>query len=554
MRIRKTAVGVLSVLVLAVLLTACGEGPGGTAVPVPTQAPAQAGESSGSPASPVPTAAAETPPVQSAAEASPAQPAAPETAAPSARPADTRGDTLTAGCSPFSGKFSPFFAETKGDADVCAMTQLSLLSRDRSGSVVQNGIEGEVIEYRGTPYTYYGPADLTVSENDDGTVNYDFVLRDDLVFSDGVPITADDVIFSLYVYCDPTYDGSSAVGSLPILGKDAYRAGMDTLLDLIYKAGRDNTDETYFTAGQQAEFWAKYDAAVLALAQEITDYCLENLTEYGVTDVASSASLWGYEDLPEDASVEDFAAALSKAYGPDVSGMIRSEYAASSVEELFPDLEEYSAAAVVTGESAPGISGIRKTGDHSLRLVLTQADDDALSALAFPIVPLHYYGDPALYDYENDSFGFPKGDLSLVRVRTSQPLGAGPYRFREYGGGSVSFEANGEYYLGAPRTRYLSLVQYATEPEMLGGILGGAVDVAEISLSAEEMAVILRANGNGSGEGPVISTETVENPYNDFLGRNSVIFSSQRVDMDTVTPDVTTCYGWTAEIQNLQMR
>ena len=32
---------------------------------------------------------------------------------------------------------------------------------------------------------YYGPTDLTITENEDGTVYYDFKLRDDLTFSDG---------------------------------------------------------------------------------------------------------------------------------------------------------------------------------------------------------------------------------------------------------------------------------------------------------------------------------------------------------------------------------
>lgn len=79
-------------------------------------------------------------------------------------------------------------------------------------------IEGETTSYNGTDYTYYGPTDLTITENEDGTVYYDFKLRDDLTFSDGEPVTADDIIFSFYVFCDPTYDGSASVYSLPIEG------------------------------------------------------------------------------------------------------------------------------------------------------------------------------------------------------------------------------------------------------------------------------------------------------------------------------------------------
>ena len=125
---------------------------------------------------------------------------------------------LVVGYSPFNSKFSPFFATTDYDQDAQAMTQVSLLNSDRQGAIVFNGIEGETREYNGTDYTYKGISDCTVTENTDGTVDYNFKLRDDLVFSDGAKLTADDVIFSIYVLADPTYDGSSSSFSLPIEG------------------------------------------------------------------------------------------------------------------------------------------------------------------------------------------------------------------------------------------------------------------------------------------------------------------------------------------------
>ena len=100
---------------------------------------------------------------------------------------------LVVGYAPFNEKFSPFFSETAYDQDVWAMTQISLLTSDRTGAVIEKGIKGTTVAYNGTDYTYYGPADLTITENADGTVYYDFVLRDDIVFSDGEKVTIDDV-------------------------------------------------------------------------------------------------------------------------------------------------------------------------------------------------------------------------------------------------------------------------------------------------------------------------------------------------------------------------
>ena len=141
---------------------------------------------------------------------------------------------LVVGYSPFNSKFSPFFSETAYDQDVWTMTAIGLLNSDRQGSIIMNGIKGETKSYNGTDYTYYGPADCEIKENTDGTVDYNFKMREDLKFSDGEPITIDDVIFSMYVLCDPSYDGNSTLFAVPIQGMDAYRSGMDTLFNLIY--------------------------------------------------------------------------------------------------------------------------------------------------------------------------------------------------------------------------------------------------------------------------------------------------------------------------------
>ena len=74
---------------------------------------------------------------------------------------------LVVGYSNFSSKFSPFFSETAYDQDVWTMTAVSLLNTDRLGAVVEKGKTGETRAYNNTDYTYYGPADLTITTNDD---------------------------------------------------------------------------------------------------------------------------------------------------------------------------------------------------------------------------------------------------------------------------------------------------------------------------------------------------------------------------------------------------
>ena len=499
----KKILALLLALCMIFALAACGE----TAAPAKEEAPA---------AEP----AAEEPAAEPAAEEPAAEePAAEEPAAeePAAEKKASEDTPLVVGYSPFNSKFSPFFSETAYDQDAMSMTQLGLLTSDRTGAIVQKGIEGETIEYNGTPYTYYGPADLTITENDDGTVFYDFQLRDDLVFSDGEPLTIDDVIFSMYVLADPTYDGSSTLYAQPILGMEEYRSGVDTLLNLIFNAGRDNTDFTFFTEEQQTAFWEKYDAATVALAQEITDYCIAN---YGATDAPSAAALWGFE-VAEGGTVEDFAAALEEAYGADVAGMINTENAGSTVEDLFPGLEEYSTTGIQTGESAANIEGIQKIDDYNLRVVLTKVDATAIYHLGVTIAPMHYYGDKALYDYDNNSFGFPKGDLSSVRAKTTQPMGAGPYKFIKFENGVINYEANDLYFQGCPKTKYVNFVETTADDDKLNGVVTGTIDITDPSFSTSTVSAIETANG-GELDGDVITTDTVDNLGYGYIGQNAM--------------------------------
>ncbi len=417
---------------------------------------------------------------------------------------------LVVGYSPFSSKFSPFFSDTAYDRDVWAITQVSLLPSDRTGTILLNAKDGETVEYNGTPYTYYGPANCEITENEDGTVYYDFDLRDDIVFSDGEPLTIDDVIFTMYAYCDPTYDGTTLFAQ-PIEGLAEYRT---TLLSLIFDAGREGGDYTYFTEERQADFWARYDAATQGLAEEIVAFCVDNAyADEG--DIIGAAGAWGFGI--EDNTIEAFAAALEEAYGSDLTTMINTENAGSTVDDLFPDLSDFTAGE--TSAAAPNISGIQRIDDTRLRVVLTKVDATAIYLFAMPIAPLHYYGDPDLYDYENNSFGFPKGDLSSVRAKTTEPMGAGPYKFLKFEDGVVYFEANDLYFEGAPTTKYVNYLQCTSDDDKLNGVVTGAVDVTDLSFNEVNVPAIEAANG-GEVTGDVITSIAFDNLGYGYIGMN----------------------------------
>ena len=87
----------------------------------------------------------------------------------------------------------------------------------------------------------------------------------------------------MYVFSDPTYNGSSTFYTLPIKGMEEYRAGMTALNKLILEAGRDAAEYKYFTKEEADKYWAAVDEAGVAFAQSIVDYVFANYAEYVTT-------------------------------------------------------------------------------------------------------------------------------------------------------------------------------------------------------------------------------------------------------------------------------
>jgi len=421
----------------------------------------------------------------------------------------------------FESKFSPFFAASAADRDVIDLTQIALLGADRKGEMVLNGIEGETREYNGTDYTYHGPADCVVTENADGTVTYDIKLREDLKFSDGEPVTIDDVIFSMYVFLDPTYDGSVTMYSTPIVGLEEYRNSMSTLSKLIAEAGEDNTDYTNFTEEQQKAFWDAVNDGGVKFAQEIVDTMLEN----GATDVASAAAGWGFDGLAADATAKDFFLAIGEQYDWSFSAM-EAESAGSALSELIPeDVYAYSTTGVNVGNAVANVAGIVKTGDYSMTLTTSELSTTMIYQLQMPIAPLHYYGDESLYDYDNNSFGFVKGDLSGVRSKTSAPLGGGMFTFSKYSDGVVYLDANPDYFNGAPKVAHINMKE-TQEADKITGVQAGTIDISDPSYSLEVADQIADINGVEGEDGPVITTR-----LKDYRGYGYIALSAKNVNV-----------------------
>ena len=444
----------------------------------------------------------------------------------------TTAKTLVVGTQNFDGKFSPFFYTNSYENDVMSMVFDGLLLTDREGSVVLKGADGEVRPYNGTDYTYNGVANCDIVENEDGTVDYNITMKQGIKFSDGEEMTIDDVIFSYYVLLDPTYDGVSTLYSIPIKGLEAYRTGMESRMNLILAAGPDGYTATdYFTEDQYNTFWAAFNAAGVKFAQEILDYVVAEGYAAATDPVAAQAANWGFE-LAEDATVEDFWAAIVEAYGYDLSDEgINKETAGTSISalieaEIGDSFSDYTIG-VQTGESAPNVSGIVKTGDYSMTVTLTEVSATAIYQIPVTICPVHYYGEMDKYDYDNNKFGFDKGDLSHVKSVTSAPIGSGPFTFKSYANGAVTLEKNPGYWKGEPKIDTV-IWREMQDVDKIPGVVSGTIDVTDPSYSAKAAEQIKSANSNGEISGDVIQTDLVAN-----LGYGYVGFNANRVKVGT---------------------
>ncbi len=467
----------------------------------------------------------------------------------------------------FSEKFSPFFADTAYDRDVADMTQIAPLKTDRMGGIVYNSIEGETVNYNGTDYLYTGASDVSVNfDQEKNETTYVIKLREGMKFSDGEPVTADDLIFSYYVFLDPAYTGSTTLNSYPIIGLKDYQtqtssevyAKYDKMADDIFAAGRDHVwaDTDSWTKEQQEAFWAELEgqwkndvnkivdyvfANYLGYAPERTGYTEEEVTAKEELKVVLGMALWGfgtvenkvlttksgkvydlnkeeyptrdnyYEEAVEAYKGDPVAYAPESSDGSDVWALTKSAF----IGEWGPKDE------TMAGKGVPNVSGIKKLDDYTVEVKTTGYEAPAVYSIAgINVSPLHYYGDKAQYDYENNMFGHPFGDLTIAGQKSTHPMGAGPYKFVKYENRVVYFEANEHYYRGEPKIKFMQFKETVSN-EVPNAMETAAIDVGEMSGNLPNVNTIKGFNSNGDITGDKVTTSSVDNLGYGYIGLNA---------------------------------
>ncbi|TPV21119.1 ABC transporter substrate-binding protein [Pantoea anthophila] len=119
--------------------------------------------------------------------------------------AKLRKDTVVAGISEPQGIFNPYFFVNGWDENVTNVIFSRLIDWDSHGNLVPGLAKSWTVSPDNKVYT--------------------IKLRPDLTFSDGSPLTAKDVAFTLTVLYDPKYDGDTDITLANIAGGAEYKAG-----------------------------------------------------------------------------------------------------------------------------------------------------------------------------------------------------------------------------------------------------------------------------------------------------------------------------------------
>ncbi|MED4954723.1 ABC transporter substrate-binding protein, partial [Paenibacillus macerans] len=118
--------------------------------------------------------------------------------------AKQRTDTIIVGLTDPSGAFTPYFHQSGYDGNVSSLLFTPLVTVDDQGLPAPGLAESWDVSADQLTYTFH--------------------LRKDLKFSDGSPLTADDVAFTWTLLHDKAYDGDSQIPALRIEGGEAYKA------------------------------------------------------------------------------------------------------------------------------------------------------------------------------------------------------------------------------------------------------------------------------------------------------------------------------------------
>lgn len=380
-------------------------------------------------------------------------------------------DTMVIGVVPLDGIFSPLFYTSAYDNQVNDLIFTPICRLDENG---------EVIDWAG-----HVESEEVKTEDDKTQIKYTVTVQKDMKFSDGEPVTIDDVLFYYYVMADPTYDGMSTFSTLDIVGMKEYYY--------------DTPDYT-------------------KIIKEIEDkYSLENISKEDYVSYLVATNLDGWFDgtLPGDVDgagktwadyLKDNGYDASKIDKPEDMLAMLADCEYEKFKENYDPFTYYKKQAVLgsleDGIDVDKISGIERVDDYTCTVLFNSPNISGDKLVAWHLImPEHYYGKD-----------WSKGNLANIKTLNQAPLGSGPYIFNKYENNIVSLDANPNYFKGEPMTPHVK-VQVVNEEDKVDLVMNGDVDITDPSASLEIIELI--------DADPNVEKSLVDNPGYGYIGINA---------------------------------
>ena len=234
------------------------------------------------------------------------------------------------------GLFNPFYYTSANDGTIVSQTQISLIgAKYENGSISVSYGENEAVVAK----------DYEIVENADGTVSYYFVLKNGIKYSDGHPLTMEDVLFNFYVYLDPVYTGSNTLYSTDILGLDEYRT--QSVTSGGSSAGSSIAAQAATRAGNRInELVVLFQQALKASATKtVTQADMEaaikghTLSSGYIEAISNNASDVSFQNLLDDYkhTLELFRDELNSDYDSAQESFTDDMYKAANIKSYFED-------------------------------------------------------------------------------------------------------------------------------------------------------------------------------------------------------------------------
>lgn len=388
-------------------------------------------------------------------------------------------EPVSIGYSSIDTTVNPFYANPSNENSIASYMYLKLLSTDEKGNIVNFNSASE---------NDGSIADISSSyDKDIDVTTYTVDIHDDVLFSDGTELDADDVIFSYYVYADPSYDGPVNISSYNICGMKNYMKN-NSMADSITVSEK----EIKNTVSKPDKATKKYIKKLISdtLSAEFDRFdSLYNDPDWTTYTSAYPkkkdlfAAVYGIKEGYDSSKVKknQVLKDIISQYGTDYKTLAKKyandkTYFDNDINNYVKD-NIYNQKLKKQGRKVTSIDGIKKTGDYEVQISVNGQDNSSVYGL-FDIYIASLTGYKECnknYDYDDMLFGITRGDTKSIKKIQDQPCD-GPYVCKSKDKESIELTANDKYFDGVPFVSNLKIVK-VEDANMPAAIDDGTIDM-----------------------------------------------------------------------------